>query len=593
LAKRTRSIALHLGKFKKSTYMPINRIFIFSILFLNTLFGNPKDNTTFISPVKIPLLLSANFGELRIDHYHSGLDIKTQGVTGKEVVASADGYVYRISVSPGGFGKALYLRHPSGYSSVYGHLERFTPEIEEYVKSQQYEKKSFLVTLFPAKEKFTFNQGDLIAYSGNSGSSGGPHLHYEIRKSDSEIPVNPLTFDFGATDNISPVIEKLIIYPINRYTTINNIHNSKKLNVTGEHGRYSIAFDNQIVISGLAGFGIKSFDLLNDSFNKCAVYSIELEIDSILVFKYVMDQFSFNESRYINSHIDYEEYMKENIYYERTFILPNDKLSVYKDVVNRGIFNFRDDQTHHIKITVADAHSNKSTLSFKIKSQPPKLSLTGPASDKNQEIMPYNRSNKFETDDISVNIPSGALYDTLYFEYKKDTGTNGMLSDLHFVHNIFTPLHKAYTLSIKPKVVPKGKQSKMIIVQLSDDNKRNALNCNWTEGFLTAEALAFGKFYIGIDTIPPSISSNGLVPGADLTGKAQIKIRITDDLSGIKSYEPSIDGNWALFEYDQKNNLLIYKFDNQRLAKGKKHSLTLKVTDNKNNTSFYTCDFTW
>ena len=159
--------------------------------------NNPKDKSIFISPVKIPLLLSANFGELRIDHFHSGLDIKTQGVTGKEVVAAASGYIYRISVSPGGFGKALYIRHPSGYSTVYGHLDRFTPEIEEYVKAQQYEKKSYLVTLFPAKDKFPVKQGELIAYSGNSGSSAGPHLHYEIRKSESEIPVNPLLFEFG------------------------------------------------------------------------------------------------------------------------------------------------------------------------------------------------------------------------------------------------------------------------------------------------------------------------------------------------------------------------------------------------------------
>jgi len=573
--------------------MLLNWLLIISLLFFNTLYDNPKDKSIFISPVKIPLLLSANFGELRIDHFHSGLDIKTQGVTGKEVVSAANGYIYRISVSPGGFGKALYIRHPSGYSTVYGHLDKFTPEIEDYIKTQQYEKKSYLVTVFPAKEKFQVKQGELIAYTGNSGSSAGPHLHYEIRKSESEIPVNPLLFEFGTRDNIEPVIENLIIYPINRHTIINNQNIIKKINVSGGHGNYYIPDENEILISGLAGFGIKSFDLLNDSNNKCAVYSIELTIDSITIFKYVMDSFSFNESRFINSHIDYAAYLKENTYNERAFVLPNDKLSVYKDVINRGIFNFKDNRTHHAEIIVMDIHNNKSSLLFKLKSQPAKSNEVAETIDKNLKLMPYNRSHKFVSQNFSISIPPGALYDTLYFDYKTIAGTKEMLSDLHYVHNKFTPVHKACTLSIKPNVIPAGKESKMLIVKLGDDQKKSAMNSIWSEGYLTAEVLSFGKFYVGIDSVAPVISANGLVSGAILTEKKEIKITITDDFSGIKSYEPSIDGKWALFEYDQKNNLLIYRFDEQRISKGTRHNLSLKVTDNTNNNSFYNCDFTW
>jgi hypothetical protein len=349
--------------------MLIARIFILSLLFIYSGTVNKKIISPFISPLKIPLALSANFGELRIDHFHSGLDIKTQSVTGKEVVASADGYVYRISVSPGGFGRALYIKHPSGYSTVYGHLERFSKEIDEYVKALQYEKKSFMVTLYPPRDKFPVTQGEIIAWSGNSGSSGGPHLHYEIRKSEGEIPVNPLSFDFAITDNIRPVIEKLVVYPINKNSLINNQNKKKWINVAGSNGKYTLPDDTEINISGNAGFGIKSFDLLDDSNNKCAVYSIELLIDSSKIFKYVMDAFSFNESRYINSHIDYEIYQKENIYIERTFVLPNDKLSVYKNLVHRGIFNFDDNRTHQAEIIVTDMSNNKSTLSFKIKAR--------------------------------------------------------------------------------------------------------------------------------------------------------------------------------------------------------------------------------
>ena len=573
--------------------MLLTRFIIISLLFFNNLYDNPKDKTIFISPLKIPLLLSANFGELRIDHFHSGLDIKTHGATGKEVVAAADGYIFRISVSPGGFGKALYIRHPSGYETVYGHLNNFTKEVEDYVIARQYEEKSYIVTIFPEKDKFPVKQGETIAWSGNSGASGGAHLHYEIRKAEDEFPINPLLFDFGIKDNIKPVIEKLVIYPINSKALINNQHNTKTINVSGSNGKYSVSSENGISISGIAGFGIKSYDLLNDSNNKCAVYSIELKIDSIPVFKYVMDGFSFSESRYINSHIDYERYMKNNIYVERAFVLQNDKLSVYKETINRGAYNFNDNKIHNAEISVTDIQQNRSSLLFNIKSQIPVSQYLAEPINKDLKLMPFNIRNKFSSENIFINIPTGALYDTLYFSYKTTPGTKEMFSDLHYVDNIYTPLNKPYILSIKPSGIPAAKQSKMLIVQYVDELKRNAIKSTWAESYLSAEVSSFGKFYIGIDTVAPVISANGLVNGAIITGRKELKINITDDFSGIKSYEPYIDGKWALFAYDQKNNVIIYSFDERRITKGLKHSLRLKVTDNTDNTSFYYCDFTW
>jgi hypothetical protein len=363
--------------------------------------------------------------------------------------------------------------------------------------------------------------------------------------------------------------------------------------VTGGHGIYSVTRENGISINGLAGFGIITYDWMNDSRNKIAVYSIELSIDSTSIFKYKMDGFSFDESRYVNSHIDYETYMKENIYIERTFVLPGDKLSVYKNVVNRGLFNFNDNKIHLAKIIVTDASNNKSVLTFQIKSQAIKLQPEQDLIDNNIEVMPYNRANKFSAENISINLPAGTLYDTLNFSYKKEIGTSEMLSDLHYVHNNLTPVHKAYSISIKPKTIPAGKETKLLIVQLADDQKKNAVNSFWSDGYLTADVLSFGRFYIGIDTIAPVISPVGLVQDANLTGKKEIRIKITDELSGIKSYIPSIDGNWALFEYDQKNDMLIYKFDDTRITKGTNHNLSLKVTDNKDNGSVFNCSFTW
>ncbi len=230
------------------------------------------------------------------------------------------------------------------------------------------------------------------------------------------------------------------------------------------------------------------YDLLNDSYNKCSVYSIELRIDSITRFRYQMDEFSFNESKYINSHIDYETYVRDNTYMERAFVLPNDKLSVYEDVIDRGVFDFNDGKLHHIEIILADAHGNTSRLVFNAINQDMVARQAPPEQDKNMIVMPYNRSNRFRAENISISIPAGALYDTIAFSYQKDTGTPLMYSNVHYIDNRYTPVHKPFSISIKPIVIPEGKESKLLLVQLSDDFKKSALISRWEDGYVTADA---------------------------------------------------------------------------------------------------------
>jgi hypothetical protein len=563
------------------------------LLFISTVANAQNGRNLFIPPLKIPLSLSASFGELRSDHFHSGIDIKTQGVTGKEVVASDDGYIYLLLVSPVGFGRAVFIRHPTGYSTVYGHLDSYSPEIEAYVKAKQYENKSFAVTIYPPMERFRISRGEIIGFSGNSGSSSGPHLHYEVRKSDGEKPVNPLIFNFGIEDNLKPVIERLAIYTASAGTVINGRRGNLYLNISGSDGNYSLADDTRISINGLAGFGITSYDYMNNTANRFGINSLELQIDSITWFSYQINEFSFSETRYINAHIDYEAAQKNNIEIEKTFVLPNDKLSLYKNFMNNGLYEFNDNKSHAVKIIVKDGTNNTSVLSFTVRPEVPEATPASTGQDSSIRRMPFGKSNLFASEGIKISIPEGALYDTLNFRYSKSDGNRNLLSDIHHLNNRFTPLQKAIGLSIRPDSIPPGKSSKLLIIKLDDRMNQNAIGGTFSDGYVNSDVTSFGNFAVTIDTIPPAIEVNGLADGINISDRKEIRVKIRDNLSGIKAYTGVIDGKWALFEYDPKNELLVYKLDPERITQGSNHKLTLTVTDNCKNSTSISREFTW
>ena len=550
--------------------------------------GGDKKNV-FTSPLDIPLVLSANFGELRPGHFHSGVDFKTNGVSGKKILSVEDGYIYRISVSPGGFGNALYIRHNQGISSVYGHLNRFIPEIESYVSNKQYDRKSFSVNLFPDKQMFQVKKGDLIGYSGNSGSSHGPHLHFELRKSSSENPINPLEY-FYVADDIKPVLKQMVIYPINSLSEVDGKRSKTRFNLDGSKGTYRISSNKIIETAGRFGIGISTHDFLNNSWNKCGIKSIKVTVDSTVTYKHSLNEFSFSQTRYINSHIDFAEYKTNKTYVQKTFVDPNNFLAIYDTLVNEGIMAFTDNQVHNINIEVRDYSDNISKLQFSMKGV--QRSVESPIESNYIKIMPFNQKNDFVREDLKVEFSSDSFYDTLYFTYSKASSNTGYLSDIHSIHDITFPVHKAYSLSIKPDISDSSLLSKAGIVMIQD-NKPSFVGGDYKDGYITTRLSELGDFAIGIDTIPPVISPLNFRNGGNIAGRDELLIKIEDEFSGIKEYKGIIDGEWALFEWDPKNNLIKHIFKKGTIDKNMNHTVVITTSDARNNTSEYAGEFYW
>lgn len=561
--------------------------------FIPTLAQSNEKNSSFRSPVEFPIVLSANFGELRTDHFHSGIDIKTEGVSGKKIIAVQDGYLSRISVSPGGFGKALYIKHPNGYTTVYGHLSNFTNEVERFVKEQQYQKKNFQINIFPKVNQFLFEKGQVVGYSGNTGSSLGPHLHFEVRDSKTEKPINPLLFHFDIEDTVQPVIYNIFLYPLTDNSFIDLKRERKSIKVVKKNGDLSLNTNDPIQVGGMIGIGIETNDFLNKARNKCGVYSIEILLDHVQVYLHELDQFSFSESRYINSHIDYEEKMNSKKNIHQTFIAANNKLSIYKLLKDRGRLSFYDNEIHEITIVIKDAYQNESRIEFSVSSRWEPDEIIEKPEQTYSKIMYPDINNVYKHNGIQLEIPSGALYDTLLFSYAKSPAIPGSYSEVHHIHNDHTPVHLNYTMRIKPDSVPEEVQGKLLVALVNDENEFISMGGDYAEEIVAVRCRSFGRFVVVADTIAPEIEPLSTVANMDLSGRRSLRFKITDDLSGIRSYNGFIDNQWVLFEYDAKNDRITYRFDQERLQNNRNHELVLTVIDNKENIAVFHANFYW
>jgi hypothetical protein len=527
------------------------------------------------APLDIPLYLSGNFGELRSNHFHSGIDFKTQGVTGKVVRAVDEGFVSRINVSPYGYGNAVYIDHPNGETSVYGHLERFAPAIETLVRDSQYRRETFGVTLYLSPQQLPVEKGERIAWSGNSGSSGGPHLHFELRETQTEKAIDPLPrFKNRIKDTSPPEIRELMIFPQSRQGgNANGLPSNQVLKITRNKSGLSV-LAKPLTAWGPIGIGIKAYDRMNGTSNIYGVREIILNVDGETVYHSIMDSFSFNDTRYLNTYIDWTEWTEHNAFFMKSFTDPGNLLGLNRSWSN-GIISIDREKTYHLEYILKDVYGNTASFRFEINGKQTSLA----EQKESQGIhFPYNRDNVLREQGIYLQVPRRNLYADADLRLQV-LPRHTPFAPLYMIGDRI-PLHTdcPLTLEIVNDTFPD--RSKYGIVSYRQ-NRRIWLGGQYENGKITVPIRELGKFSIDVDTLPPRIVPQN---EAQWENSRRPAFKISDDLSGIYTYRGTIDGQFALFEYDAKTNLLYCLFDPKRMKRGPQ-TLHLVVTDGVGNRS--------
>lgn len=546
--------------------------------------GYPKNY--FISPLDIPIFLSGNFGELRSNHFHSGIDIKTQGVEGHKVYSVAEGYISRIKVSPWGYGNVLYVTHSNGFTSVYAHLQKFNAKIAAYVKKAQYLNETWEIELFPKDSILWVAKGECIAFSGNTGSSAAPHLHFEIRETISEQAINPLLFGFDVKDNVPPVISKVAIYPLNEESFVNGKNAKMVLDVVLTNGAYSLKNNTPIQVYGNIGIGISTYDRANEANNQNGTYYVEVTTNNQTTYSHALDKISFDETRAINSHIDYTYYTEKGQHIQKCFIEECNPLNIYTHYNEKGAVEAKTSSFSKIKCIAKDLNGNTSSLTFELVGNPEyKGKIEEKIAAKPSRYLKCNEPHTFMQDEILVSFPANALYNDLKFEYYKKDKVWGAVGAAYAIHNDYTPLHTPINISIKNSTLSPSLKEKAIIVRMDSKEKWQSIGGAWHGDYIAASSKCFGTFFIRIDTVPPVIEPINILSGKNMAKASGIQLTVKDNLSGLKSYKGYLNGKWILMEYQPKTGKVIYYFD-EKTVQGK-NFFTLEAEDATGNCAIY------
>ncbi len=536
----------------------------------------------FHPPMDIPLFLSGNFAELRRNHFHTGIDIKTGGTEGHVIRAAESGKVVRIGVSPWGYGKVLYIEHENGYTTVYAHMSSFSEKIDEVCMAEQYRQESYKVDFHP-DPPIPVSRAEEIGRSGNSGSSGGPHLHFEIRKSTNQRPQNPLHFGFDITDNIPPRIRGVRFHPKSDTSLVNGTAQARSFVVLGEAGSYRLKAGQSIAVYGAVGLSLHALDFLDGYPNKCGIYELTLEVDGELICEQRFDELDFSTSRQINCYKDYQAFHQRGWHYHKSFREPGNELEIYAQISPQdGLIFFPEKGIHEVRYTCRDAYGNTSVLEFQFESlDTPNGKL--PVQGTYDAYFDRERVNTFEyEDELALELPAKALYEDLKFQFGREMPTAASLSPYYQIHEGSVPLDKAMRLSISAKDVPERLQKHLIAARFAGTGGPSYISGELKDGFYSIRSKDFGRYCLMADSIAPSLTANKYSGGGQVGRKQVLGFAIKDAHSGLAKIDAWLNGQWVLTEYEPKKQLLMLDVAKADFQAGK-NELEIRLIDHANN----------
>ena len=551
-------------------------LLLFCFLVATSFKGFTQDVEEIQAPLDIPMALSGNFGEFRKTHFHAGLDIKTEGRQGLKVRSVSDGWVHRIRVSTSGYGKALYVMHSNGLLSVYAHLKKFAPAIEAFVKAAQYKKESFEIQLFPKLQELKVKKGALIAYSGNTGGSFGPHLHFETRDAKNQHPLNPLRFLKDFEDTERPRLQALYVYEKDEWGK------EFRTEIPMDKVNDSLFRGGLLEASGTISFGLQMFDRQNRSYNKNGIYAVQVNVNGIPHFQYQFDEMSFSDSKYIPLFIDYDAQTQENIKIQRLIRHVATKVNFLKENAGDGYLPLEEGKSYQIIIHVSDFHGNTTSVELYCK-----------GFEKNEAREVKNTPNEQISHEISPELDYLFEYEpwTVYFPQKNFFEKTSLLlkskGDSLIVDTDRYPVRTPFTLRFKLKDEDSTLSKQYGFARLKKD-KYVFVPTTHKGSELEAEVKVLGTYFLTRDSLAPQITPANFKEGQRLNNFKFLKVTLEDDFSGIQSYRATINGKWVLFEYEPKNNSLIYEFSDHTFKSGKQHLEIIAKDYGGNETHFKT-----
>ncbi|MBC7937067.1 MAG: M23 family metallopeptidase [Rhizobacter sp.] len=541
----------------------------------------PYDKQYYTWPVGATKAIVANFGELRPNHYHMGLDCRTDQAENKPVLAAANGYIAKVKVEPWGFGRVLYINHPNGNTTLYAHMNDFYPALEAYVKEQQYKLKSWAVFLDLPANLFPVKQGEQVGWSGNTGGSQGPHVHFEIRDTETDKVLNPLLMGFPISDDIAPAILRLAVYDrcLSTYEQTPKIYLLRKVN------NIYVPVSGQVKVNTeKVSFAITAYDRYTGSTNQNGIYEAVVYDNNKAISGFRMDSISYAETRYLNAHIDYRYKAAGGSYLQHLSRLPGNDGGIYKTDASNGVVDFETEKEHAIRITVSDPNGNTSTLEFNITS----IGNSKPAPNSAATGLPVFHPgfiNVFENNEVQFYLNEKALYDSFHFKYNKTFDAAGR--SIYQLHNSTVPIQNYFTLKIRSNIFITD--TGRAVIFRSYGGKTDYVKAVYDNGWYKASFREFGNYQLLQDNTAPTISPLGFYSGIKAAKLTRIAFAVTDNTEEIKKFTALLDGKWLRFTNDKGRNF-IYRFD--ELCGPGEHELVVTAEDQVGNVTTKTYNFT-